>query len=666
MGREFLQHIPIFIQWACGALAAVSLVVAAVFLNTIQRICGRMRRAALSIRGSELLIAEARISGLSGSHLEELRTRCNALSGKPGEWWEQIESSLELYVSLEGQEGWFVCHPVREILPYEQVVGSQFNVGFYNAFPSLLTGVGLLLTFIAILMALYGVHYDESNSIRPVTGIAQLINGLSGKFLSSVVALSLAVMFTVVERLCFRKLRTSYDQMIAFCRAAVPYLSQSRILLDIQRLAAKQTVSVSNISSEVVDRFVSAFRNEVTPGLAKDMSMGVADVLQAEFRPTMQRMGETLEDLHAAILKLESQKQESVTGEISNLLESVETSIVQALGKMGSDFHEALAGAANREFGNVQGTLEATRQMLSDMNSQFGAMQASFAAIVRKAEETTSDQLRSGREQTEALTSLMTGLMTRLQETADQNLTSVRGQLTRVVSDLAERVGTLSQDMMSAVESVTKRSRSAAQDVLDKTGDWSESTTRRLEALLGNIEARSSEFQKAGQVLLQAHDQVSKTLDQSNVSLQNMAQASVQVKTYTLALSSQGDTLKGISEQQTQVSGQLRDTVGAMRGAFEQHGTLLKEYQRVLEDYRNVTDGLDEGLGKIFGEIHRGMRDYAQGVENNFREIVKLSNQAVPEISKLLQSQVQELSGQLEELTSVIAKSVERSNGRVK
>jgi gas vesicle protein len=285
---------------------------------------------------------------------------------------------------------------------------------------------------------------------------------------------------------------------------------------------------------------------------------------------------------------------------------------------------------------------------------------------VRKAEETTSDQLRSGREQTEALTSLMTGLMTRLQETADQNLTSVRGQLTRVVSDLAERVGTLSQDMMSAVESVTKRSRSAAQDVLDKTGDWSESTTRRLEALLGNIEARSSEFQKAGQVLLQAHDQVSKTLDQSNVSLQNMAQASVQVKTYTLALSSQGDTLKGISEQQTQVSGQLRDTVGAMRGAFEQHGTLLKEYQRVLEDYRNVTDGLDEGLGKIFGEIHRGMRDYAQGVENNFREIVKLSNQAVPEISKLLQSQVQELSGQLEELTSVIAKSVERSNGRVK
>ena len=42
--------------------------------------------------------------------------------------------------------------------------------------------------------------------------------------------------------------------MIASVSQAIPYLSQSRVLLDIQRFAAKQTVSVSHISSEVVDR----------------------------------------------------------------------------------------------------------------------------------------------------------------------------------------------------------------------------------------------------------------------------------------------------------------------------------------------------------------------------------------------------------------------------
>ena len=115
--------------------------------------------------------------------------------------------------------------------------------------------------------------------------------------------------------------------------------------------------------------------------------------------------------MKSAIVDLESQKQESVTGEIRTLLTSLEKSLVEALSKMGSDFHSALTGAASQEFGNVQGTLEATRQMLSDMNTQFGAMQAAFSTIIEKAEQSTSDQMKIGREQTEGLTALMNGLM---------------------------------------------------------------------------------------------------------------------------------------------------------------------------------------------------------------------------------------------------------------
>jgi outer membrane protein OmpA-like peptidoglycan-associated protein len=129
---------------------------------------------------------------------------------------------------------------------------------------------------------------------------------------------------------------------------------------------------------------------------------------------------------------------------------SLEQSLVGALSKMGSDFHTALTGAASQEFGNVQGTLEATRQILSDMNAQFLAMQTAFSTIIDKPEQSTSDQVKIGREQTEALTGLMNGLMVRMQESADQNLGNVRAQLTMVVSDLAERVGSLSQDMMAA------------------------------------------------------------------------------------------------------------------------------------------------------------------------------------------------------------------------
>ena len=82
------------------------------------------------------------------------------------------------------------------------------------------------------------------------------------------------------------------------------------------------------------------------------MSAGVAEKMQSEFRPTMQQMNETLESLKAAIVRLETSKQESVSGEIRTLMLSPETSLVGALSKMGEDFHSALAGAASQEFGN--------------------------------------------------------------------------------------------------------------------------------------------------------------------------------------------------------------------------------------------------------------------------------------------------------------------------
>jgi hypothetical protein len=93
----------------------------------------------------------------------------------------------------------FSGRSLREVLP-ESLIKSHFNFGKYAAFPGILTGLGLMMTFLAILLALMGVSYNKSNPLEPVHGIDVLINGLSGKFLSSIVALALSVWFTLAER----------------------------------------------------------------------------------------------------------------------------------------------------------------------------------------------------------------------------------------------------------------------------------------------------------------------------------------------------------------------------------------------------------------------------------------------------------------------------------
>jgi ABC-type transporter Mla subunit MlaD len=220
--------------------------------------------------------------------------------------------------------------------------------------------------------------------------------------------------------------------------------------------------------------------------------------------------------------------------------------------------------------------------------------------------------------------------------------------------------------MMAAADQVAKQAQTSANQVLDQTGEWSEATAKRLEALLVNIEARSKDFQAAGQSLLSARDFLNDVISQNAGALDRMADASRQVQAYSTGLAGQSDALKDISQLQAQVTAQLRDTSGSLRTSSEQNEKLLAEYRRTFDGYRSVIDELDQSLGKVLGAIQSGLRDYNQSIENNFKEIVKISNPMISEAASFLQVQIDELSGQLEELSSVITASMERVNGRAK
>jgi ABC-type transporter Mla subunit MlaD len=657
-------HIPRLIQFGSAGLFAL-----AVFFGF------RMLLEAIRVRrwiGSAAKVWEpfksssTSASGMEPRITEELRLKSKTLSYVPKLWWRRIDDSLELYTSPEQKDSWFVLRPLREILPVEDVVGSHYHHAFHAAVPGILTGLGLALTFLAILLALAGVTYSKTDLTEPVKGMEGLINGLSGKFVSSILALVLSVLFTFLERATTRNVRRSHEELLALTSQVFPYLSPSRILLDLQRFASKQTVSVSHISSEVVDRFIGAFRTEVSPALAEGVSAGMAMRLQDEFRPTMQQMNGTLVDLRSAITSLESQKQESVTGELRSLLQSVETSIVGTLNKMGGDFHQALTGAATREFGNVQGTLESTRTVLGEMNGQFSDVQKAFSLIVQKAEEATSQQLLNGRQQTEALTAVMHALIEKLHRSADENVGSIRNQLTIVVADLSDRIGALSQELLSASQTATNHSQASAQKVIDQAGAWSENTARRLETLVESIESRSKDFNQAGQALMQAHGALKETLAQNSAAVTQMAAASGNVQAYSEALIAQVESLKTVQRQQTETTSKLQQASNSIVTVFNQHGDYLVQYQRIFSEYKQVFDTLDGRLAKTLETVQGGLQQYAAVMEGNFRDIVKITNEALPQIATTLSGQMSELETQLEELGSIFDKGIQRLNARAR
>jgi hypothetical protein len=118
--------------------------------------------------------------------------------------WKQYRKTL-----VTEQVAWYIeprifsSRSAQDLFSLETIFRGSLNLAWYQQVPSLLTGIGLLLTFIALLVGLSKLHADGHG----IAGIQGLINGLAGKFLTSIVGLVCSTLFTLLEKpLMFRLL----------------------------------------------------------------------------------------------------------------------------------------------------------------------------------------------------------------------------------------------------------------------------------------------------------------------------------------------------------------------------------------------------------------------------------------------------------------------------
>lgn len=90
------------------------------------------------------------------------------------------------------QSAWFLeptVHSQRsasDFFSFDSLCAAHLDVRFYRQLPAFMTGIGLMFTFLAILIGLSKLHANGSE----IEGIQGLINGLSGKFVTSIVGLA--------------------------------------------------------------------------------------------------------------------------------------------------------------------------------------------------------------------------------------------------------------------------------------------------------------------------------------------------------------------------------------------------------------------------------------------------------------------------------------------
>lgn len=142
--------------------------------------------------------------------------------------WMQFEDSL-VRAPTEKDEV-FTSQAPDSVFSRAAVLDENLQGAFYAAVPGVLTGVGLLMTFVAILDGLSHVTVSANMDVK---GIGGLINGLSGKFVSSIVAVSCAVAFVFVERVAHSKPSKGYRKLIFAMNARFRRLTTEHLLIQL-------------------------------------------------------------------------------------------------------------------------------------------------------------------------------------------------------------------------------------------------------------------------------------------------------------------------------------------------------------------------------------------------------------------------------------------------
>ena len=156
----------------------------------------------------------------------------------------------------------FATRTAADFFPRDLLNG-RLNLSFYHQFPSLITGIGLLLTFLAILIGLSKLHADGSH----IVGIQGLINGLAGKFLTSIVGLVCANLFVLIEKSALHRLATTQQRFVTMVDELFPRKTMEQMLENFApgTGTAQAPVAAGAIPGDLGDRLAGTLSDRLSP-----------------------------------------------------------------------------------------------------------------------------------------------------------------------------------------------------------------------------------------------------------------------------------------------------------------------------------------------------------------------------------------------------------------
>src|SRR5262245_1915127 len=484
------------------------------------------------------------------------------------------------------------------------LIGSRLNITWCQSLPGFITGVGLLFTFIAILISLLAARLVNDG----VQGIEFLLQGLLGKFLASIAALFLATNHLFVEKRFFQKLGNKCRQLAQTLDDLFPRLTLVHLFEDVRSQVAEQTHAIRS------------FNSNLAPALKASINEGVG--------PMLGRMGESVESLNQLLRQNEAQKQDSITDSVEKLLNELSASLAQTIDRMSETFTKNLSGSAQTQFTEIKGALSSTADLLKEMNLQFASTQNGMKELIELAKLSTAEQFREGRAQVESMSIKLEELMERMSERLESNADATTG---------------------------------AAKDILNRANSWSAQSAAQFEQMLGKYQQQVTKVEELRDAFTASLRDFTQAIATHSGMIRGLGETAYRV---TETVNAVNKTMLGTQETQKafeQIASQTRIQAEYLAKVNERQEEMWRNIQANLNRYAETFSQVEGAARALLREINDHLNNYTKATHNGFQNLVEMADNHFSNATNKLGASVNELDEVLSDLADTLGRT--RQNG---
>lgn len=544
--------------------------------------------------------------------IDVIDEKAAAVDGMRGPWTRFRESLL---IRLDSNQASSSQDP-REFFDFWELYESaNLNPRMLAAIPNILTGAGILGTFVGLTLGLAGLDATEKEVSVLMEGIGVLLSGASLAFLTSIAGITSSIVFSVSERRRTKAIAVEFESLVSSIRSAFPLRTSEAIAEEMLEQLQQQRVQLEKFNTDFAVSMAQALEGQLRTSVVAPLTAGMTEVVQS-----IQGMREDRSE----------STEHALTTALDNFRDSLHASTGREMNAFQDTFREidtalrsVIHGLGDVEQ-NLRGTLESVTLKLDE---GLTGSASRFGAEVSGAVTTATTLML---EQSQKISQTMDGLTKQIEATLSQSTRSlgeeVRSSVRDATSALAEDATALGQALREEVIGANQQFRSTLEGLI--------AASEKNQALLNGVGA----MLERTQAVQSGHDAALQSFQDAHRSFASVA-----------------SPLAGAAQQ---LSDGLRATSEAVQGirtvsqGLDAASQRLEEHNQALtsawSEYRDRFEAVDASLAKAFNEVNGGTAAFAKHV----REYVESMNRELAKALSQLSGAVSELDTTVETLAA--------------